>query len=136
MRRLLPVLLLGVAASSLGCGRSPEFVMDRDGVLRFGLSEYRIEPQNLRVREGRIRIVATNEGRLTHNVQIESIEDREGEQPTRYGRTETMQPGEVERTTVTLGPGKYRIVCTIGNHDDLGQYGELQVLPRQQDRAG
>jgi hypothetical protein len=31
---------------------------------------------------------------------------------------------------VTLKPGKYRIVCTIANHDNLGQYGELKVLPR------
>jgi hypothetical protein len=33
------------------------------------------------------------------------------------------------RTAVTLKPGKYRLVCTIANHDNLGQYGELKVLP-------
>jgi hypothetical protein len=31
---------------------------------------------------------------------------------------------------VTLAPGKYRLVCTIANHDNLGQYGELKVEPR------
>jgi hypothetical protein len=28
---------------------------------------------------------------------------------------------------VTLKPGKYRLICTIANHDNLGQYGELKV---------
>ena len=129
MRRLVPVLVLGALAPVLAaCERSPDFVTDRDAVLRLELGEYTIEPQNLRVRAGLIRLVATNEGRLTHNVAVESIEDGEGEEPTNYARTDTSQPGEVVRTSVTLGPGKYRLRCTIGNHDDLGQYGELQVL--------
>ena len=44
------------------------------------------------------------------------------------GRTATMQPGQTgEPIKVTLAPGEYRLVCTIANHDDLGQYGELTV---------
>ncbi len=44
-----------------------------------------------------------------------------------------MQPGEVERRDRRpSSPGKYRLVCTIANHDDLGQYGELQVVRREQ----
>jgi hypothetical protein len=27
-----------------------------------------------------------------------------------------------------LEPGKYRLVCTIANHDNLGQYAELKVV--------
>ena len=34
------------------------------------LDEYRIVPQNVQVEEGRLRIVATNVGRLTHNLKI------------------------------------------------------------------
>ena len=53
----------------------------------------------------------------------------EGEQPKEYGRTDTLHPGESgsERAPIILKPGKYRLTCTIGNHDDLGQYGELKV---------
>lgn len=129
MRRLLPVILVGAIAPLLaGCQRAPEFVTDRDAVLRIKLDEYTLDPQNLRVRAGLIRIVGTNVGRLTHNIAVESIADGEKDEPTTYGRTDTAQPGEVVRTSVTLGPGKYRLRCTIGNHDDLGQYGELQVV--------
>lgn len=133
MRRLLPVLLVAALAALPGCSRAPDFVTDRDAVLRLSLTEYGIEPQNLRVRAGLIRIVATNDGRLTHNLAVESIEDEPGAEATSYARTDTSQPGEVVRTSVTLGPGKYRLRCTIGNHDDLGQYGELQV---RQDTGG
>ena len=39
-----------------------------------------------------------------------------------------MQPGErAPPIKVTLLPGEYRLVCTIANHDDLGQYGSLKV---------
>jgi uncharacterized cupredoxin-like copper-binding protein len=46
-----------------------------------------------------------------------------------YGKpTRTLFSGETAETTVTLKPGKYRLVCTIANHDNLGQYGELKVV--------
>jgi uncharacterized cupredoxin-like copper-binding protein len=51
------------------------------------------------------------------------------EQEKDYGDpTKTLFPGETGQTTVDLGPGKYRLVCTIANHDNLGQYGELKVI--------
>jgi uncharacterized cupredoxin-like copper-binding protein len=79
-----------------------------------------------------VHLEATNAGRLTHNLAIESFEHEEGEQPTLYGRTDTLHPGEhgSEQAPIRLKPGKYRLTCTIGNHDDLGQYGELKVVKR------
>ena len=39
-----------------------------------------------------------------------------------------MQPGETAPAIkIALQPGTYRLVCTIANHDDLGQYGTLVV---------
>ncbi|WP_205695668.1 hypothetical protein [Conexibacter sp. SYSU D00693] len=130
MRRLLPVSLLAAALAMAGCGSGPDYVTDRDGVLRLELDEFRVDPEYLRVREGRIRIIARNVGRLTHNVEVQSIEEEETAEPTHYVRLDTMHPGEQAADNVTLGPGKYRLVCTIGNHDDLGQYGELVVTRR------
>lgn len=128
MRRLLLVLLPGAAALLAGCGGAPPFVTDRDRTLHVELSEYELDPENVRVREGRIHIVARNRGRLTHNIAVQALKREIGEAATQYGRTDTAHPGETVSTDVTLGPGKYRLLCTIGNHDDLGQFGELQVL--------
>jgi hypothetical protein len=120
--------LLGAAALLAGCGE-PEPVTDRDGVLRLTLDEYTITPQNLKVRAGRIKLVVRNEGRLAHDVVIEEDIEGEGVQPRVFGRTAVARAGERvrEREPIRLGPGRYRISCSQGNHDNLGQYGTLEV---------
>ena len=119
---------LGAAALLTGCGGNPDPVTDRDATLQLRLDEYRIVPGAIKVRAGRIRIVARNRGGLTHNVKVEEAVYEEGDNPIVYGGTETMQPGETAPgVTVRLFPGKYRLICTIGNHENLGQYALLEV---------
>ena len=116
-----------------GCGGGDDAVRDRDNTLRLRLEEYRITPQDLRVREGRVHIIARNDGRLTHNVAVESFADSpETDEVVEFGRTTTAHAGETvsEEAIVRLPPGKYRLVCTISNHDNLGQYGTLFVSGR------
>lgn len=120
----------GVAALLAGCGGEPSPVRDRDAVLRIKMSEYRFQPQVLSVRSGRVRIIARNGGILPHNVKIEQFDTKEGEQPIRYGGTPTARPGETVADSLQLWPGKYRLVCTIGNHENLGQYATLYVTER------
>jgi uncharacterized cupredoxin-like copper-binding protein len=128
MRRLAALLLLGASAIA-GCGGGPSYTHASGGVLRITLDEYRIRPENLEVPAGRIHLEATNTGRLTHNLVIESMEHEEGEEPTLYGRTDTLHPGQhgSEQAPITLKPGTYRLTCSIANHDDLGQYATLKV---------
>jgi uncharacterized cupredoxin-like copper-binding protein len=87
-------------------------------------------PERIEVRAGRITLVARNTGRLTHNLAVVQFERPLGdEQEKAYGEpTKTLFPGETGQTTVDLKPGKYRLVCTIANHDNLGQYAELKVV--------
>ena len=81
-------------------------------------------------RPGRIKIVVHNTGRLTHNLVIQIPPKEPDDKPVEVpgARVKSMQPGEVAQPIkVTLAPGVYRLVCTIANHDNLGQYGELKV---------
>jgi plastocyanin len=124
---LLAALTLAAVALA-GCGDGDP-VRIEERTLRLRLEEFRIVPEDVSVAPGRLRIVATNVGRLTHNVKVvkQDEEDREAP-PTELGGTGTAQPGETATFTFeNLEPGEYRIVCTITNHDDLGQYGELIV---------
>jgi hypothetical protein len=120
--------VLGAAAVAAGCGGEPAAVAVPGNTLRVKLDEYRIQPQNVRMKPGRIHLVAINEGRLTHNLVVESITDDPTKQVV-YGRTDTAHPGQTvrERDPITLKPGRYRLADTIGNHENLGQYGELTV---------
>jgi plastocyanin len=124
---LLAVLIAGAAALA-GCGGDPPYVAAGGHTVRLRLDEYRVLPQAVTVPAGRIEIVARDTGRLTHNVAVVQFDRPLGEdEEKQYARTPTAHPGETVRTTVTLRPGKYRLVCTIANHDNLGQYGELKV---------
>ncbi|MEJ7798399.1 MAG: plastocyanin/azurin family copper-binding protein [Solirubrobacteraceae bacterium] len=116
-------LLLG------GCGESERVRIDRP-ILRLTLDEYRVVPQKVSVRPGKIKVVVRNTGRLPHNVVIQIPPKEVADKPVEVlgGRVKSMQPGESsEPIKVTLTQGSYRLVCTIANHDDLGQYGELIV---------
>ena len=126
-RALALFAAVGTAALAAGCGE-PAAVTIRGSTLRVKLDEFRIQPQNVRMRAGRIHLIAVDTGRLTHNLTIESITS----DPTKvkvYGRTDTAHPGQTvrEQAPIVLRPGHYRLSCSISNHDNLGQYGELIV---------
>jgi hypothetical protein len=120
---------VAIAFALTGCGESKTVRTDRP-ILRIALDEYRIRPQNISARPGRIKIVVRNRGRLTHNLVIQTPPAEVGDKPVDVpgGRVRSMQPGAVaDPIKVTLAPGTYRLVCTIANHDDLGQYGKLVI---------
>jgi uncharacterized cupredoxin-like copper-binding protein len=131
--RRATLLLTAVVAAATpllsGCGSSPSYAKTAPGRVAVRLSEYRITPEFIQVRAGRVRIDARNVGRLTHNVAVVQFKRPLASEDERmYGKpTATLFPGHTGTTTVTLKPGKYRLVCTIANHDNLGQYGELKV---------
>ena len=114
-----------------GCGGAGPFKTDRPQ-LKLTLDEYRIVPQDVVVKPGRMKFVVRNAGRLTHNLVIQIPPQKAGDppEPVPGGRVDTMQPGQTANPIkVTLAPGEYRLVCTIANHDDLGQFGTLKVQP-------
>lgn len=113
------VLALAAAAALAGCDRSPVTHV-RDRTLNLRLDEFSITPQRIRAKAGRLTIVATDVGRLNHNVLI-----RRRKAP--LAGMQTLRPGGTGRITVTLKPGAYRIYCSVSRHEDLGEYGTLVV---------
>lgn len=152
----LMLTLLGATAVLAGCAGEPAKVVDQDAVLRLKLDEYRITPQNIEVQATsvpmRIKIVATNVGRLTHTVKVERLEDENENAPDDEAvptdpapttaivgdQAGNAAPGEVVRSgergvrsgeDLMLEPGEYVLADTIGNHQNLGAYGKLTILP-------
>jgi plastocyanin len=124
--------LLGVLAAlvATGCGDEIAYTRAPDRRVDVRLDEYRVLPEHIQVTAGRVTITAHNTGRLTHNLVVVQFSRPLGdEEEHQYGQpTKTLFPGETGSTTVDLKPGKYRLICTIGNHDNLGQYAELKVI--------
>jgi plastocyanin len=128
MRRLLATVALG-AALAAGCGDDDE-QPERSLTVRAGeqfevvADEYSFDPSRVEVTGGgpraRVNIVLDNRGSLAHNLKV-FAGDRE------LGGTPTFPGGRTEGGTVELEPGEYRMVCTVGNHADLGMTGTLEV---------
>ena len=129
MRRLAPLALV-CAALATGCGGDDEEGQPRRPVsvppgsdLRVKADEYRFDPARVDVenRAGRaLEIVLDNEGSLAHNLKVLGG-DRE------LGGTPAFPGGETRSAKVRLPRGRYRFVCTVGNHEELGMKGELVV---------
>lgn len=124
-RRLGP--LLAVAAFAGGCG-DPEPVAVENRTIGLRLDEYRIMPRAVAAPAGQLRLIMRNLGILTHNVRVETVRPVGSDEPAEIiATTETVHEGERTEVTFDIQPGTYRLVCTIGNHDDLGQVAELVV---------
>jgi len=84
--------------------------------------EYSFDPENVVVTGGggKVKITLDNQGSLAHNLKIE-----EGDRD--LGGTPTFPGGDARSGTVNLKPGSYTMICTVGNHADLGMVGKLEV---------
>lgn len=121
----LSPLTLGLAAcggdDEDGGGGPPQTFTKGQTVAVKG-SEYKFDPGNVIVEGGggRVTISLENTGSLAHNLRIVRGGSDVGGSPTFTG-------GETKSATVELTPGEYEIVCTVGDHADLGMKGKLTV---------
>jgi len=116
-----PVLAAAAALAVAGCGRDEEPARARAGVVEMRLTDYRMDPQAVQGRRGRLEFRVRNDGRVPHNLQIRG--------PAGVVRLQisTMLPGESSTAEVRLGRGPWTMFCAIGNHEELGLHGALEL---------
>jgi len=125
MWRFVPVLCACAAALG-GCGGGDDAPTRTVKVgagepVRVTAREYSFDPRGLVVNGGgRLRITLYNRGSLAHNIKV--LDDgRE------IGGTESFPGGGQRSAAVNVRPGEYRLVCTVGDHEELGMDGTLEV---------
>jgi plastocyanin len=125
MRRLaVPCAILLCLA---GCGGDDDeepvrsVTVNPNSTLRVTGDEYSFDPGRVVVRgAGPLTIRLRNAGELAHNLRVQ----RDGEG---IGGTPTFGGGETQAGRVNLEHGRYEMVCTVGDHAELGMRGELEV---------
>jgi plastocyanin len=121
-----PALTLALLALALaGCGGDEEqtrtATVPANATLPVTATEYAFDPGAVVVRgAGPLTIKLRNDGSLAHNLKLR----RQGED---MGGTPSFAGGETRSARVNLEHGNYEMVCTVGDHEELGMTGTLTV---------
>ena len=92
-----------------------------NSTLRVTAREYSFDPGRVTVSgAGPLTIRLENAGSLAHNLKI-----LRGEED--LGGTPTFPGGETRSGRVNLEHGRYEMICTVGDHAELGMRGTLEV---------
>jgi len=83
--------------------------------------EYSFDPERIVIEDsGPREIELRNDGDLAHNLRLR----RDGRE---VDGTPTITGGRTTGVLLPLERGKYELLCTVGDHAELGMTGELEV---------
>jgi plastocyanin len=120
MPRARALAALVLALSAAGCADSTPPAVPRAGRVAVTLDDFSIRPQRIRARPGRIVFSVVNRGAVGHTFHV-----LRGSREVVGGKT--LLPGTTATEAGTFARGDYKMVCILGNHEDLGMYGTLVV---------
>jgi plastocyanin len=115
---LCPLLLLG-------CGDEDEpgrtVTAPANAKLRVVADEYSFDPSTIVLKgAGTLTVTLRNEGSLAHNLKVLRGDEE-------IGGTPTFPAGRTGSARINLEHGTYRIICSVGDHEELGMTGALRV---------
>ena len=113
------IALAGCGASSGGKGRT--VTVEAGGPVTVTAHEYRFDPKTIVAGGGSpLTLTLRNGGSLAHDLRV-----RRGGRDV--GGTGIFTPGQSQTVRLSLPPGSYQFLCTVGDHAQLGMRGTLVV---------
>ncbi len=82
-------------------------------------TEFALDPADSTVAAGAVTLIATNDGSIDHDLEVEGNGVEEV--------TDTLAPGDSGELALDLQAGTYELYCSIGDHRAQGMEGELTV---------
>jgi uncharacterized cupredoxin-like copper-binding protein len=125
LRRVVLAPLAAAAVLALtvsACGSSDSVAVDASRPVEIAMSEFRLDPQDVRVDAGRRTFEIRNAGTMVHRFELRSDDLR-----TRLVIGRPLRPGESETIELDLAPGDYVMRCAQDRHNTLGEHGTIQV---------
>jgi plastocyanin len=122
MKLLVHGLALVLLAAASGCGADADGPTRPPGPNEVVMSEYKFTPRSMTVKRG-TELTVRNDGQIAHNLTVERT-DSSGE---KLIGTDSFLGGRSKTLKVDLAPGRYKVVCTVPGHEQLGMVGALQV---------
>jgi plastocyanin len=125
VRRLLTLTALLLLAAA-GCGDDDDepgrtVTANPGDPVPVVADEYSFDPETIVLSgPGELRVKLDNQGTLAHNLRV-----LDG--ATDLGGTPTFVGGDARPGIVRVEPGEYELVCTVGDHEELGMTGTLTV---------
>jgi plastocyanin len=89
------------------------------GTTTVSMKEYAFNPSDVTVKRGGT-VTAENKGTIAHNLTVEQGSKK-------VAGTSTFLSGKSEKLKVDLTPGKYKMLCTVPGHEQLGMKGTFTV---------
>jgi plastocyanin len=122
-RFALPLVLCSLLA--LGCGDDDSpgrtVTVPANATVEVVGREYSFDPETVVVRgAGPLTLRLRNEGSLAHNLKVFRGDEE-------IGGTPSFPGGRTESARVNLEHGNYELICTVGDHAELGMKGTLSV---------
>ena len=109
----------------LGCGDEDEpgrtVTAPANSKLSVLADEYSFNPSAIVLQgAGTLTVTLRNEGALAHNLKVLRGDEE-------VAGTPTLPAGRTESARLNLEHGTYRIICSVGDHEELGMTGTLRV---------
>jgi plastocyanin len=115
---LCPLLLLACGGDDRP-GRT--VTATADAKLQVVADEYSFDPSTIVLEgAGTLTLTLRNKGSLAHNLKVLRGNEE-------IGGTPTLPAGRSETAPLNLEHGSYRIICSVGDHEQLGMTGTLRV---------
>jgi plastocyanin len=82
--------------------------------------QYFFDPSRIITKRGDLTIDFKNKGNLLHNLVLL----RDG---AKVAKAPSLGAGKTSTLKLKLKRGKYTLLCTVGDHEELGMKGEIDV---------